>query len=120
MEQKKRGDFEGYLCEEFIDLGQRIFTWFGNHASTKQGLKIPGFNLNVTFDTVVNAKKKIEIQEEVQNLSGNTEDGKKWLPFYQTAKRNIKERLTEEEKQEIEDEVEKWKKTGIPREVQAL
>jgi len=89
-------------------------------VSTKQGLKIPGFNLNVTFDTVVNAKKKIEIQEEVQNLSGNTEDSKKWLPFYQMAKRNIKERLTEEEKQEIEDEVDKWKKTGIPREVQAL
>ena len=83
-------------------------------------MKIPGFNLHVTFDTVVNAKKKIEIQEEVQNLSGNTEDSKKWLPFYQMAKRNIKERLTEEEKQEIEDEVEKWKKTGIPREVQAL
>jgi len=83
-------------------------------------LKIPGFNLHVTFDTVVNAKKKIEIQEEVQNLLGSTKDSKKWLPFYQTAKMNVKERLTEEEKQEIEDEVEEWKGSGIPREVQAL
>ncbi len=82
-------------------------------------MKIPGFNDNVTFDTVVNAKMKVEIQEEVQKLSGNSDDPKKWLPFYQTAKKNIKERLTEEEKQEIEDEVEEWKGSGIPWLVQA-
>ena len=102
-----------------IFLWQRIFTWFGNHAGSERGLKIPGLNLKVTFDTVVNSKKKKEIQEEVEKLSGNSEDSKKWLPYYQTAKKNVKERLSEEERKEIEQEVEVWKSSGIPREVQA-
>jgi hypothetical protein len=80
-------------------------------------LKIPGFNLNVTFDTVLN--KKVEIQEEVEKLSGNVEDSRKWLPFFQTAKKNVKERLSQEERSEIEQEVQDWKQTGIPQDVQA-
>jgi len=44
---------------------------------------------------------------------------KKWLPFYQTGKKHVKERLSEEERKEIEIEVEAWKASGIPREVQA-
>ena len=86
---------------------------------SKRGLKIPGFNLKVTFDTVVNTKKKREIQEEVEKLSGNAEDSRKWLPYYQTAKKNVKEGLSEEERKEIEMEVDVWKASGIPREVQA-
>jgi hypothetical protein len=82
-------------------------------------MKIPGFNLNVTFDTVLNKKKKTEIQEEVEKLSGNVDDSRKWLPFYQTAKKNIKERLSDEERSEIEQEVREWKQSGIPKDVQA-
>jgi len=73
----------------------------------------------VTFDTVVNTKKKREIQEEVEKLSGNAEDSRKWLLYYQTAKKNVKEGLSEEERKEIEMEVDVWKASGIPREVQA-
>ena len=82
-------------------------------------MKIPGFNFNVTFDTVVNSKKKAEIQEEVRKLAGGSEDSKKCLPYYQTAKKNVKGRLTKEEKEEYDEEVEKWKTTGVPKEVQA-
>jgi len=82
-------------------------------------VKIPGFNLNVTFDTVVQTKKKAEIQAEAKELAGGIEDSKKWLPHYQTAKKNIKEQLTNEEKAIIEEEVKVWKEVGIPRKVQA-
>jgi len=82
-------------------------------------LKIPGFNFNVTFDSVVNAKKKVEIQEEVQRLAGGTEDSKKWLPYYQTAKKTVKESLSDDEKASFEEDVNKWKIGGVPKEVQA-
>ncbi|KAF8961700.1 hypothetical protein BDZ97DRAFT_1921028 [Flammula alnicola] len=103
----------------YVATTVQIFTWFGNHAATERGLKIPGFNFNVTFDTVVQAKKKMEIQEEARRLSGGSEDTKKWLPYYQTAKKSIKETLSEAERDEYEQDVEEWKTAGIPKEVQA-
>jgi len=81
-------------------------------------LKIPGFNDNVTFDNVVNVKKKDEIQEEAKRLAGGVENNKKWLPYYQTAKKAVKAALTEDERNAFEDEVEEWKTNGIPSVVQ--
>ena len=81
-------------------------------------MKIPGFNDNVTFDNVVNVKKKDEIQEEAKRLAGGVENNKKWLPYYQTAKKAVKAGLTEEERNAFEDEVEEWKTNGIPSVVQ--
>jgi len=81
-------------------------------------LKIPGFNDNVTFDNVVNVKKKDEIQEEAKRLAGGVENNRKWLPYYQTAKKAVKAALTEEERNAFEDEVEEWKTNGIPSVVQ--
>lgn len=37
----------------------------------------------------------------------------------QTAKKIIKEQLSEEERKEFEDEVQKWKTAGVPSEVRA-
>ena len=82
-------------------------------------MKIPGFNVKITFNTVLNARKKVEIQEEVKKLAGGAESSKKWLPHYQNAKRIVKERLTEDEKESIQDEVEEWNTTGVPSAVQA-
>jgi len=82
-------------------------------------LKIPGFNYKVTFNTVLNARKKQEIQEEVKRLAGGAENSKKWLPHYQNAKKAVKEGLTEDEKESIEDEVEEWNTKGVPSAVQA-
>jgi len=81
-------------------------------------LKIPGFNVNVTFDSVVNAKKKDEIQEEAKRLAGGVENTVKWFPHYQTAKKKVKEGLSAEERNAFEDEVEEWKRNGIPSVVQ--
>ncbi|KAF8962367.1 hypothetical protein BDZ97DRAFT_1920636 [Flammula alnicola] len=61
----------------------------------------------------------MEIQEEARRLSGSSEDIKKWLPYYQTAKKSIKETLSEAEREEYEQDVEEWKTAGIPKEVQA-
>jgi len=72
----------------------------------------------VTFDSVVNAKKKDKIQEEAKRLAGGVENNMKWLPHYQTAKKTVKEGLTEEERKSFEDEVEEWKINGIPSVVQ--
>ncbi|KAF8955816.1 hypothetical protein BDZ97DRAFT_1926279 [Flammula alnicola] len=118
--EKKKYVSVGRCPGTYSDSGpQQIFTWFGNHAATERGLKIPGFNFNVTFDTVVQAKKKMEIQEEARRLSGGSEDTRKWLPYYQTAKKSIKDTLSEAEREEYEREVEEWKTAGIPKEVQA-
>lgn len=73
----------------------------------------------MTFDTVVHAKRKEEILEEAKRLSGGSNESKKWLPHYQTAKKIIKEQLSEEERKEFEDEVQKWKTAGVPSEVRA-
>jgi len=73
----------------------------------------------VTFDTVVNARKKDEIREEAKKLAGGAENNKQWLPYYRTAKKMVKEGLTEEERKMFEDEVDEWTANGVPREVQA-
>jgi hypothetical protein len=67
---------------------------------------------------VLHRKKKAEIQEEAKRLADGSEDSKKWLPHFQTAKRIVKERLTDEEKKEVEDEVKAWEADGVPRDVQ--
>ena len=97
---------------------QQIFTWFGNNAASNRGLKIPGFNDNVTFDSVVNAKMKNKIREEAKRLAGGVENNAKWLPHYQTAKKMVKEALTAEERNAFEEEAEEWKRSGIPSVVQ--
>jgi hypothetical protein len=98
---------------------RQIFTWFGNNAATDRGLKIPGLNFNVTFDTVVQSKKKSEIQEIVRRMAHGSEDPKKWLPHYQTAKKLVKDGLSEEEREMFEEDVKVWQATSVPREVQA-
>jgi len=98
---------------------QRIFTWFGNNAATDQGLKIPGLNFNVTFNTVLQSKKKDEIQELTKRMADGSEDPKKWLPHYQTVKKIVKDGLTEEEISMFEEDVRVWQAIGVPREVQA-
>lgn len=72
----------------------------------------------MTFDTVLHSIKKAEIQEEAKRLAGGSEDSKKWLPHYQTAKKTVKERLTDEEKEHIEAEVKAWEAGGVPRDIQ--
>ena len=99
---------------------QCIFTWFGNNAATNQGLKIPGLNFNVTFNTVLQSKKKGEIQELTKKMADGSEDPKKWLPHYQTAKKIVKDGLKEEEISMFEEDVRVWQVTGIPREIQAV
>ena len=81
-------------------------------------MKIPGFNAKVTFDSVVNARKKDEIREEAKRLSGGGENNAKWFPHYQTAKKRVKEGLSMEERNAFEEEVEEWKRNGIPSVVQ--
>ena len=66
----------------------------------------------------MNVKKKDEIQEEAKRLAGGVENNKKWLPYYQTAKKAVKAALTEDERNAFEDEVEEWKTNGIPSVVQ--
>ena len=72
----------------------------------------------MSFDNVVNAWKKDEIREEAKRLAGGVENHVKWLPHYQTAKKNVKEGLTARERSAYEEEVEEWKMNGIPSVVQ--
>jgi hypothetical protein len=81
-------------------------------------LKIPGFNLKVTFDRVLNVRKKQEILDEARKLAGGVENSKLWLPHYQAARKAVKETLTAEERKLFEDEAEEWKTNGIPHNVQ--
>ena len=48
---------------------QHIFTWFRNNAATNWGLKIPGLNFNVMFNTVLQSKKKGKIQELTKRMA---------------------------------------------------
>jgi len=69
------------------------------------------------FDSVVNARKKDEIQEEAKRLS-RVENNAKWFPHYQTVKKMVKEGLSVEERNAFEEEVEEWKRNRIPSVVQ--
>ena len=72
-------------------------------------MKIPGFNAKMMFDSVVNARKKDEIWEEAKMLSRGV---------YQTVKKRVKEGLSVDERNAFEEEVEEWKRNGIPSVVQ--
>ena len=61
---------------------------------------------------------KDEIKEEAKRLSGGMDNPKRWLPHYQTAKKTVKDRLTEVEQKLFEDEVEEWNMNGVPSAVQ--
>ena len=99
---------------------QQIFTWFPNHASTARKMRIPGFNCKVTFDSVVLYHKKKEIEELAQSMAGKggAESHRKWFPFFQTAKKNIKKNLSDEEMEAYLKEVKDWEKDGVPLDVQ--
>ena len=99
---------------------QQIFTWFPNHAATLRKMKIPGFNDKVTFDLVVLFHKKQEIEALAKSMAGEvaTEDSRKWLPFFQTAKKQVKANLTDQETEDYLKEVEEWETNGVPLEVQ--
>jgi hypothetical protein len=98
---------------------QRIFTWFGNNAASDRGIKIPGFRQKVTFNSVAQSKMRAEIQEEAKRMAGGSEDSKKWLPHFPKARKIIIAQLSEEEREDIEAEVQKWKAEGIPANVQS-
>ncbi len=101
---------------------QQIFNWFPNHASTARKMKIPGFNCKVTFDSVVLYHKKKEIEELAISMAGEgaAENNRKWFPFFQTAKKQIKNELSDEETDEYMQEVSEWEKNGVPLDVQKL
>ena len=83
-------------------------------------MKIPGFNDKVTFDLVVLFHKKQEIEALAKSMAGEvaTEDSRKWLPFFQTAKKQVKANLTDQETEDYLKEVEEWETNGVPLEVQ--
>ena len=83
-------------------------------------MKIPGFNDKVTFDSVVLFHKKQEIEALAKSMAGEvaTEDSQKWLPFFQTAKKQVKANLTDQETEDYLKEVEEWETNGVPLEVQ--
>lgn len=83
-------------------------------------MKIPGFNCKVTFDSVVLVKKKAEIDELVTELSAGAQDSRTRLKYFQGAKKQVKENLTEDEYEEYARVLEEWKKKGVPLEVQIL
>lgn len=62
---------------------------------------------------------RAEIQEEAKRMAGGSEDSKKWLPHFPKARKVIIAQLSEEEREDIEDEVQKWKAEGIPANIQS-
>lgn len=81
-------------------------------------MKIPGFNCKVTFDSVVLFHKKKEIEDIAKGLAGGAESSRIWIRYYQGAKKQVKENLTDTEYDEYTRELEEWKKKGVPLEVQ--
>ncbi len=51
---------------------------------------------------------------------GAAENNRKWFPFFQTAKKQIKNELSDEETEEYMQEVSEWEKNGVPLDVQKL
>ncbi|KDR76057.1 hypothetical protein GALMADRAFT_210759 [Galerina marginata CBS 339.88] len=98
---------------------QQIWTWFKNHATTKRRLRIPGFNISVTFDSVVMVEKKAEIEKLITEMTDALPGHPGWIRFCQRAKKQIKDELTEDERKVYEEKVEEWKRDGVPRDVQA-
>ncbi|KAF8956035.1 hypothetical protein BDZ97DRAFT_1925910 [Flammula alnicola] len=116
---KKSMNNDSGLKSEWAKKKKSIFNWFPNHAPTERRMKIPGFNLKVTFDSVVAERKKKEIEEEAKEQAGGEHESKHWIKYYQGAKKAVKEGLSDEERAEYEREVEEWKTRGVPKEVQA-
>ncbi|KDR64989.1 hypothetical protein GALMADRAFT_149099 [Galerina marginata CBS 339.88] len=105
--------------EQWAKKKHQIWTWFKNHATTKRRLRIPGFNISVTFDSVVMVEKKAEIEKLITEMTDALPGHPGWIRFYQRAKKQIKDELTEDERKAYEEKVEEWKRDGVPRDVQA-
>ena len=54
----------------------------------------------------------------MKRLSRGVENDAKWFPHYQTVKKRVKEGLSVEDRNAFEEEVEEWKRNGIPSIVQ--
>ncbi len=84
-------------------------------------MKIPGFNNKITFDSVVAFHKKQDIEAAAKLAGGNpegSEGSRTWIKYYQGAKKEIKENLTDAERAQYLAEVDEWKRVGVPMEVQ--
>ena len=89
--------------------------------------------MEVTFDTVFLARKGKEIVIEAtrraeEHAAGDGSDAggqsaiqgsRGWIKYYAGAKKFIKEQLTTEERKEYQEEVTKWRTTGVPPGVKA-
>lgn len=88
-----------------------------HYGATKRGVHLPGLNRKFTYVSVVVELRRAEILEEAKRLAG-THEGKHWMKYYQQARLNIQNSLTQDEQDVIEDCVEKWNKGNIPPAVQ--
>ena len=118
--EKKVSAYSAVIQAQSHPVWQQIFTWFPNHTATSRKMKIPGFNYKVTFDSVVLYHKKQEIEALAKSKagSGSAEDSRKWLPYFQPAKKEVKAKLTDKEKEGYLREVKEWENNGVPLEVQ--
>jgi len=96
-------------------------------------MKIKGFNMEVTFESVLLARKGKQIEAEARRraeeaLADEDDDpigevkvkgSYGWIKYYAGAKKMIKEQLTNQERKEFQEEVMRWRASGVPSEVKA-
>lgn len=90
-----------------------------NHGNRKRAIKIPGLNKKFTFTAVLREVRKDDILAEAKRLAGGEDSSpNRWLKYYQQARLNIHNALSEVEVDEIEALVDKWNQGSVPPEVQ--
>ncbi|KDR79697.1 hypothetical protein GALMADRAFT_208972 [Galerina marginata CBS 339.88] len=105
--------------KEWMKKKTQIFTWYSNHGKTERRLRIPGFNLYPTFDTVFFAENRKHIEEEARDLSGGKGESKAWIPHYAQAKKNVLARISQTDKDAYVATAAEYKISGVPREQQS-
>ncbi|KAF9545283.1 hypothetical protein CPC08DRAFT_730126 [Agrocybe pediades] len=100
---------------------KQIRTWFQNHAKGTSKVKDLGFKQTITFSSVVDILHKKDVLDECDLLADGVGRGSQaWFKCYRKALQNVRQRLTEAERLEVVETVEKYKDVGYPKEYQTV
>ncbi|KAF9538837.1 hypothetical protein CPC08DRAFT_771066 [Agrocybe pediades] len=99
---------------------KQVRNWFLNHSKGSRKVKYLGFKSTVTFSSVVDILNKDAVLRECDQLAeGAGRGSREWFKHYRKALQVVRQQLSEDEKQEALETMEKYKLAGYPKEYQA-
>ncbi|KAF9539823.1 hypothetical protein CPC08DRAFT_770910, partial [Agrocybe pediades] len=93
---------------------KQVRNWFRNHSKGSRKAKYLGFKSTVTFSSVVDILNKDAVLRECDQLAeGAGRGSREWFKHYRKALQVVRQQLSEDEKQEALETMEKYKLAGF-------